>query len=1118
MKISSRKFFLLSFFILLFLGDTVSCWSFSRANKESLFGSKRLQSKSILPLEGVLQSDTYSTLDNLYPSLSSSILNVELENAKVEPTRISEQKGSTDVNNQQYGEPLNSLTHPSLSRRSIDKLSLTNILIAADIEGGLHALNRETGKVLWSIDALQFQPLIDIKEPPRERTNEILIVEPYGDGNIYYFNVHQGLQKIPVSISQLIATSPMHLKTDIVIDELGNYIEDEKIYTGSRKTIMYNLNILNGEILSTFGSGAENKNCDNILNNSIDNLKIGKTVYQLGIHSKDGSSYNVTYAAWQQNFLDIHLGAENSISKDGIYIAPFRDKSLLAIDSNFKIAKWVSPDFPGIIIAVYDVFYDTNSKENLIVPHPFHTLDKTSADLHNVYLQQTENRSWAALSNDNFPSLVRAAPISKYASSERWRVSSIFENEDLFKTAVTGVHTLKNVEYEQMVESQPEQVVQGLPYKSALLLEPTANALAVELRDEKMQALERYISPEEIEAYRVKVQEQITKELLQQSQQPFLHQFGNFIYKIVEGGLIFYYLIFLGVLQKIKVMPPLHILLEKAGLFPAEELSIQNVEINEDKLNDQVNISDNVSDDKSSNHEQTSLSKNANNYSILHQDNPEIENMENDHEPHTNEKEKRKRGSRGGKKNKRKQSETTELLEFEHDLKNLVVTDKILGYGSSGTIVFQGTFQGRPVAVKRMLIDFCDVAYREIKLLTESDDHANVIRYYCSETTKKFLYIALELCTATLQDLVELKQPSYGLRELQRESNPINIIQQIALGVAHLHSLKIIHRDLKPQNILVGTTKRYIAGHETDKEILRMLISDFGLCKKLDTDQSSFRTNMNNPAGTTGWRAPELLNESATKILETINEKGDMIVDPASTNSVTSTDSFYDPFTKQRLTRAIDIFSLGCIFFYVLSRGNHPFGDKYIREANIIQGKYDLSALRKSLRDRSLVIEATDLISKMIDNDPRARPAADDVLKHPLFWPTSKKLSFLLKVSDRFEVERRDPPSELLLKLESVSKNVITNADWSSKFDKSFLDNLGKYRKYNMDKLMDLLRALRNKYHHFMDLPEDLSEIMGPIPDGFYDYFSKRFPNLLMEIYHITREVLEDDQMLNEFF
>jgi serine/threonine-protein kinase/endoribonuclease IRE1 len=52
-------------------------------------------------------------------------------------------------------------------------------------------------------------------------------------------------------------------------------------------------------------------------------------------------------------------------------------------------------------------------------------------------------------------------------------------------------------------------------------------------------------------------------------------------------------------------------------------------------------------------------------------------------------------------------------------------TEQLIGTGSNGTMVFRGKFDGRDVAVKRMLIQFFDIASQETKLLRESDDHPN---------------------------------------------------------------------------------------------------------------------------------------------------------------------------------------------------------------------------------------------------------------------------------------------------------------------------------------------------------------------------------------------------------
>ena len=70
-------------------------------------------------------------------------------------------------------------------------------------------------------------------------------------------------------------------------------------------------------------------------------------------------------------------------------------------------------------------------------------------------------------------------------------------------------------------------------------------------------------------------------------------------------------------------------------------------------------------------------------------------------------------------------------------------------------IFFRGKFDTRDVAVKRVLAACFSIADREVDLLRESDEHPNVIRYFCMEQDTQFRYIALELCAATLQDYVE---------------------------------------------------------------------------------------------------------------------------------------------------------------------------------------------------------------------------------------------------------------------------------------------------------------------------------------------------------------------------
>lgn len=73
----------------------------------------------------------------------------------------------------------------------------------------------------------------------------------------------------------------------------------------------------------------------------------------------------------------------------------------------------------------------------------------------------------------------------------------------------------------------------------------------------------------------------------------------------------------------------------------------------------------------------------------------------------------------------------------------------------------RGQFDNRPVAVKRILPECFSFADREVQLLRESDEHPNVIRYFCTERDRQFQYIAIELCAASLQEVISgLKHPT----------------------------------------------------------------------------------------------------------------------------------------------------------------------------------------------------------------------------------------------------------------------------------------------------------------------------------------------------------------------
>jgi serine/threonine-protein kinase/endoribonuclease IRE1 len=90
-------------------------------------------------------------------------------------------------------------------------------------------------------------------------------------------------------------------------------------------------------------------------------------------------------------------------------------------------------------------------------------------------------------------------------------------------------------------------------------------------------------------------------------------------------------------------------------------------------------------------------------------------------------------GSRGSTHSSDGSGLDAELLEEEGEQvvrvgKIELIPGQVLGRGCEGTFVFHGRFEGRPVAVKRLLPECFTVADREVDLLRESDEHPNVIR------------------------------------------------------------------------------------------------------------------------------------------------------------------------------------------------------------------------------------------------------------------------------------------------------------------------------------------------------------------------------------------------------
>ena len=147
------------------------------------------------------------------------------------------------------------------------------------------------------------------------------------------------------------------------------------------------------------------------------------------------------------------------------------------------------------------------------------------------------------------------------------------------------------------------------------------------------------------------------------------------------------------------------------------------------------------------------------------------------------------------------------------------------------------------------------------------------------------------------------------------------------MGLEFLHSKGILHRDLKPQNILVD-----IQG--------RMKLADFGLSRVLKKDETAVETG---PKGSEGWMPPEVIKAVQKR------EKG--------------------PFKRKS-----DVHVAGMIAFFILTKGEHPFGSED-QKKNILNGK---PVNMKKLSDRKARKFVSWLINHRIDDRPHAHEALTD--------------------------------------------------------------------------------------------------------------------------------------------
>ncbi|GBG24809.1 Protein kinase, putative [Hondaea fermentalgiana] len=304
---------------------------------------------------------------------------------------------------------------------------------------------------------------------------------------------------------------------------------------------------------------------------------------------------------------------------------------------------------------------------------------------------------------------------------------------------------------------------------------------------------------------------------------------------------------------------------------------------------------------------------------------------------------------------------------MEPELKQLLLKDGLvlgpqIGQGSFGT-VFRCTDVKTQIAyavkkvdlrVLRMQPHFMMERLKRECSVLQNLKHPSVIRLYKTIEAKDALLMVMEMVLG--MELFEMILAISGLDE----GEACAVFIQLASALAYMHNLGIVHRDIKPENILVqGTTESEATAESTVFQDAfkhlrpRIKLIDFGLSKVLSSERGG--SIAKSLVGTPRYVAPEIIEvgERARRESRTLGAPSTPAIDDALSYS-----------------EKVDCYSTGVLLHVTLA-------------ACFPQFEAGQRVIYSDPRIARVSTQAKDLISKLMDPNPRTRCTIVEALRHP---------------------------------------------------------------------------------------------------------------------------------------